>query len=373
MATQVGAVTHPPKAAVARGLWTLIGADGQRWALSRKDPATREALYPLQQGSLDAKHVIRHVCGLITVGVLCPSKATKYAVIDLDAPRDGATIRDVLTLALELKESAETHDIFPVIEFSGRRGLHIWFFFREPVPLAMAQSVVRLVSRGVYGFEPAEVWPSPQTARKSIKLPCCLHMGAVAWSRFVELPATPGGLDDLSAQISDWLTSGEEPDWQEQERILSNVRLISQSVARGASAQAGIPDLTLLDGEDPLCVTALLLDGPMATSTLHDANFDLARYLVARGIEEAEAIEFAEVLYSKLPEGFTKKDQPMAIKDFVRSYRDCLRNPDNPTLQFRCSNMVKGGPKAAKALVSEGRCAGEACPAWVWSRVTEAQ
>jgi replicative DNA helicase len=360
-----------PQQTCARRLQELLAmAEGQRWARQYLDGT--EPSYPHQRGQLTLKHLQAHVAGAQTVGLLPDGHGglCRFGAIDLDLPRDGETLLDLLEQLQGLQASAAERGLRTLATFSGRRGFHLVLPLAFPTAWGVVHRALRRLARDV-GFEPVELFP---TRGKCLKLPCGVHGATGAWS--VVLPDLAGwelaALQQLAGDLQvalDAAASGQplEPDWEGQAALLEAARPCDPQALEEAAGESTVPDLELLpEGEHPACIAALLEQGPRAEHLLNGENLNLARYAAQAGLDQEEAEALATQLWEATPEGYSRKDLGASLKNFGSSYRRALEG-DSAYL-FRCSDMAAGGPVEARKLVASGRCKGEACPCWPWGQ-----
>jgi replicative DNA helicase len=360
----------------------LVWPEGQRWATQ----VDGENEYPHRRGPLQAGELDRHLLGHQTValvpdghGSLCRSGA-----VDLDLPRDGATLGELLELVASLQQAAAARDIPTLVVFSGRRGFHLLVPTVTPVAWSVMHRALRRICRDV-GLEPAELFPSKG---KALKLPGGRHRITGAWSvvlpPLAELQDRQKLLEALESHLEAAAPSApkEPPEacsWAAQAALLAAFRPAGPQQLEEAAGEASSPDLELLEeGTHPLCIQTRLERGPAARATygralavdqtLHGENLLLASYCSQRDIPEEQAEEMAATFHGLAPEGFTTKAPAAAAKDFRKALEDC--SDPSRGLLFRCSNAVAGGPREAQSLVAAGLCGGEACPCWPWGKTS---
>lgn len=158
--------------------------------------------------TLEAADVKDHLRGSRTYGIYLLQKDSRVrlAVIDADLAakfRSGtlrAQDRDTLRrekgyLLDRLPEIAQKSSMETLVEFSGGKGFHFWFFFHEPIPAATARSVLQKLVRRI---EPdlscftLEVFPKQdQLAGKGlgnlVKLPLGVHRATGKRSFFIHI------------------------------------------------------------------------------------------------------------------------------------------------------------------------------------------
>ena len=360
----------------------LVWPEGQRWATQVEG----ENEYPHRRGPLQAGELDRHLLGHQTValvpdghGSLCRSGA-----VDLDLPRDGATLGELLELVASLQQAAAARDIPTLVVFSGRRGFHLLVPTVAPVAWSVMHRALRRICRDV-GLEPAELFPHKG---KALKLPGGRHRITGAWSvvlpPLAELQDRQKLLGALKSHLEAAASSApkEPPEacsWATQAALLAAFRPAGPQQLEEAAGEASSPDLDLLeDGAHPLCIQTRLERGPAARATygralavdqtLHGENLLLASYCSQRDIPEEQAEEMAATFHGLAPEGFTTKAPAAAARDFRKALEDC--SDPSRGLLFRCSNAVAGGPREAQSLVAAGLCEGEACPCWPWGKTS---
>ena len=346
----------------------LAFADGQRWACQYLSGT--ETRYPHQTSPLTRATLASHVEGTKTVGLLSDGHGStcRFGAIDVDMPRDGDTLLDLLQLLQALQVAAAERDLRTLATFSGRRGLHLILPLAFPTPWSLMHRVLRRLARDAK-FEPVELFPSQG---KCLKLPCGIHGATGAWSTVLpELSGWPAEqLQALANDLEEALEAAAlgqplEPDWESQAALLEAARPCDPEALEAAAGESTVPALELLPaGEHPACITALLEQGPRPGHTLNGENLNLARYCAQADLEQEDAEALATKLWGAMPEGYSTKDLGSSLKNFRSSYSRAL-DQDSSYL-FRCSDMAAGGAKEAKKLVASGRCQGEACPCWPW-------
>ena len=142
----------------------LAWPEGQRWA-SQVDGQNS---YPHQPKPLRASDLDRHLRGLQTVALVPDSHGSlcRYGAVDLDLPRDGQTLEELLDLLSALQQAAAARSIPTLATFSGRRGGHLLVLSAMPVPWSVMHRALRRICRDV-GLEPAEVFPSRGRSRST--------------------------------------------------------------------------------------------------------------------------------------------------------------------------------------------------------------
>lgn len=159
--------------------------------------------------SMTALDVEEHISGKRTYGfyLVRPDNTVKVGVIDADlcsqfrAPRIKASDRNNIRrethyMISRIKELARESGLAPLVEFSGGKGFHFWFFFEPPVPAAEARRVLErlssLVGQDLSTYQ-LEVFPkqdrlSGKGLGNLVKLPLGIHRETGKQSYFLDCP-----------------------------------------------------------------------------------------------------------------------------------------------------------------------------------------
>ncbi|MFO7885250.1 MAG: CRISPR-associated primase-polymerase type A1, partial [Desulfobacteraceae bacterium] len=181
-----------------------------------------------------------HINGRKTCGIyiLQSDSRVKCAVIDADLLseyRSGKITREKKTqikrersyMISRIRESSLELGLKPLIEFSGFKGFHFWYFFKAPVDASLARSIVTQIADPVNSdlatFD-LEVFPkqgklSGKGLGNLVKLPLGIHRFSGKKSFFVECPK-----QDLDSQLY-FLKKVEPVD-------LNDVKQVSQEKAK---------------------------------------------------------------------------------------------------------------------------------------------
>ena len=203
-----------------------------------------------------------HVRGLRTYGIylLQRDSRVRVAVVDADlasrfrsgalSARDRDLVRREKSYLLErLPELSRRSGLPCLVEFSGGKGFHFWYFFQSPVPAAAARQALQQAARRL---EPdlscftLEVFPKQdQLAGKGlgnlVKLPLGLHRGTGKRSFFVHVAdrsvdAQLSALEKVQLIPADQVTAPESPVFQG--RVVPHPSLQAWT--------GGFPELSLL-------------------------------------------------------------------------------------------------------------------------------
>ncbi len=186
----------------------------RQWA----DKGERRQGYVPVRRPMTLEDVEEHLKGAKTYGIyLLRSDATvKAAVIDVDLAGDyrkprlsreerGRIRREGLYVVSRVREVSKEKSMPPLVEFSGGKGFHFWFFFEPPVEAGRAkrtlERVVAEVRGDVASFE-FEVFPKQEALSGKglgnlVKLPLGIHRLTGKRSRFLDCAER-----ELEAQLS---------------------------------------------------------------------------------------------------------------------------------------------------------------------------
>lgn len=119
-----------------------------------------------------------HINGTTTIGLYCldHDNTIKWACVDIDGDPDAIE---------EMREQADVvYSLFPdfprMLEFSGRKGFHIWIFFNPIKPAEYGQQIIKARLNRV-GLNRFEVFPKQTELNEGrkygnlVKLPLALH------------------------------------------------------------------------------------------------------------------------------------------------------------------------------------------------------
>ena len=117
--------------------------------MHRKDVfATQQnsgAYFPTKR-PITIQDIKNHLLGVTTVGAYCltPDNNVAWACVDIDSDSKGTNLSEMLRIKKEAFECYELFSDFPrMLEFSGRKGYHIWIFFRPTIQALYAQTLVK--------------------------------------------------------------------------------------------------------------------------------------------------------------------------------------------------------------------------------------
>lgn len=178
--------------------------------------SSKGAYFPSKR-EITVEDVEEHLFGEKTIGLYClkPDNTVKWCCVDLDKKKAcskcgsesvwinedkwhcnscGAEVRD-LELVNFKKTAKLVYEAFPefprILEFSGRKGYHIWIFFETPTNASFAQHLVkaRIHRLGVYNVEVFPKQTELNEGRKYgnlVKIPFALHKVSNQKSRIIK-------------------------------------------------------------------------------------------------------------------------------------------------------------------------------------------
>ena len=160
---------------------TMTSQEIKRLFIHRKDvfatQQTNGAYYPTRR-PITIIDIDRHLEGKVTIGSYCLSLAStiKWGCIDIDGkPHELRRLRRKAEIIYEMFKD------FPrILEFSGRKGFHIWVFFSPPVKAEYGQQLIKArLNRA--GLNQHEIFPKQTELNENrkygnlVKIPFALH------------------------------------------------------------------------------------------------------------------------------------------------------------------------------------------------------
>ena len=352
----------------------ILHRDQQRYALQ-----TGPGAYPLQDRDLSLATLEKHIAGELTIGarLVQPGSALCTAgCVDIDTPRDAQTLRDAYALAQTIQRVGEARGLNLYLEFSGRRGFHVWLFSDRPLPGTTMIGCLKALTQ-MAGFHAKELFPSGATAdkeQKSIKLPCGIHKGTGHRAGFLE--------------------PGQEPDWTEdglphvpelQQLVLEKLEQTptgaivalaqkhletSQTKPKNSDSTQNLKKVDfdqLLANSHPGCIQRMLERGCPVELDYNSANVTLARYANTKELTDQAAIAMAQAMAENTPDDHpTQKGQTERVANFRKAWKSVKRN--RAGYQFGCSFALAGLKISDKQALADRGCTGEACPLWPYGQ-----
>jgi replicative DNA helicase len=284
-------------------------------------------------GYLTPEMLEQHLAHQVTLAVQPVQQGTglvKCGVIDIDLKDD---IPEAYRLA---RKVAGTRGL---IEFSGRKGYHVWLFFEEPLPARLVRLFLRALANRAGLPSRTEIFPAFDEAKRTgwIKLAPALHHATGRLAHFLDAAASEPEWDPAAPGVPASI-----PD---QEAILAGARLITReqveeivewfessvrSTSKPTESTLPVPDFGKLQADEhPLCIASMLTDGAPTDQTFNQANLSLARYTQDRGLDESAALVLAESMANSTdPSHPTSKNSSERVRNFTSVYQSLAADPD---------------------------------------------
>jgi P4 family phage/plasmid primase-like protien len=155
--------------------------------------------YKRAKRPLKDQDIIDHLAGVETIGayLIDPKDNTVlHLVLDIDFENFASIDKQVMKQVTTTFKSLGINENQTRIEFSGRRGFHIWIFFAEPIPAALALRLGKLIVVRSHVKKEFEIFPKqPELDEKGygsgIKLPLGIHKESGKRSHFVDQDLYP--------------------------------------------------------------------------------------------------------------------------------------------------------------------------------------
>jgi replicative DNA helicase len=324
-----------------------------------------------------------HLQGRQTVSVrlLQPGTNTaKAGCIDFDAPKDGSdteALQAVLAQAQKVQQVATDRGLPIYLEFSGRRGFHLWLFADTSLP---GTTWIKALQNLCYlsGYKPKEIYPATATiandgkaSGRPIRLPCGIHQmsgrrngflpGVVEWADgFPVVPENQMALMNEFQQVS---ASAIARLAEEKLRETGNGKGATEFSSKLKAQNSKLADFSILSSDEhPACIHYLINNGAPTDQDYNAVNLTLSRYAITRGCDRTQIEFLAERMAQASEHHPTSKITVDAkLRNFQGAYASARRNPQD--YQWSCSYV-----RASQELVRCGGCTGYACPFWQWER-----
>ena len=175
---------------------TLFSGREDCFARQWADKKENKSGYVPVRYAMGIKHVEEHLSGLKTYGIylLRGDSTVQCGVIDADihaeyrnrkitAAQKRLVSREKYYMVNQIMEKSQELGICPLLEYSGQKGYHLWFFFKSPVPALKVKSfltrIAEPVNHDISSFN-LEVFPKQaQLSGKGlgnlVKLPLGIH------------------------------------------------------------------------------------------------------------------------------------------------------------------------------------------------------
>lgn len=336
-----------------------------------------------QYGKVLTPNVVEaHLQGRQTVSVrlLQPGTNTaKAGCIDFDAPKDGSdteALQAVLAQAQKVQQTATDRSLSTYLEFSGRRGFHLWLFADASLPGA---TWIKALQNLCYlsGYKPKEIYPATATiandgkaSGRPIRLPCGIHQMSGRRNGF--LPEVVEWADGFPVVPENQLVLMTEF----QQVNASTIARLAEEKLQDTDKRKVAPDFhakprtqnlktdfsILSSSEHPVCIHYLITNGAPTDQDYNAVNLTLSRYAITRGFDRTQIESLAERMAQASDHHPTSKLTVDAkLRNFQGAYASARRNPQD--YQWSCSYV-----RASQELVRCGGCTGYACPFWQWEK-----
>lgn len=228
--------------------------------VSRRDvyavQKTNGDYYPVKVQLLNSDFE-KHLKGEITVGLyqLAQDNTIKWFVFDIDVKKEYVGEFQIHEAALKkqvsaLKNKINSFGIETQIEFSGRRGYHLWGFFQEPMLASSIRLFLQAIVKEVGIVNKAldvEIFPKQTEIGNDgygslVKLPCGVHQLSGNYSRLMD--------DNFNEMPPESITSVsliEKDHWEDIVHSSYNFGQNDSQTQKLLDSQAGFPKLTLPD------------------------------------------------------------------------------------------------------------------------------
>ena len=333
----------------------ILREERQLYALQKKDGAY------ISQKSKELKpaDVEKHIEGEITVAAKLIEPDTnraKVAAVDFDGSKDG--LEELYNLPRQIQQAAEQLGIDSYIEFSGRRGFHLWIFLDTALPAKTIRRAIKALCLQT-GYEPKEIFPCSDTITaegkgesNGIKLPYALHKASGKQSGFLadEVEWEEGyPIIQPAALMADF----------KQTESVKLVELASEAETKRTEREqpAIATDFSLLpETEHPACIRNYMVQGSPADEEYNKTNMTLARYAVSRNLKREEATEIARQVAEKTPDHHpTSKSFKDKLDNFKGTRQSAAASPQD--YQWHCSYVM-----ASQEMLAREGCIKSACP-----------
>jgi replicative DNA helicase len=323
-----------------------------------------------------------HLQGRQTVSVrlLQPGTNTaKAGCIDFDAPKDGSdpeALQAVLAQAQKVQQVATDLGLSTYLEFSGRRGFHLWLFADTSLPGA---TWIKALQNLCYlsGYKPKEIYPATATiandgkaSGRPIRLPCGIHQMSGRRNGFLPevvewadgFPVVPENQVMLITEFQQVNASAIARLAEEKLQDTDKRKVAPDFYAKPKTQNLKTDFSILSPDEHPACIHYLINNGAPTDQDYNAVNLTLSRYAITRGFDRTQIESLAESMAQASDHHPTSKITVDAkLRNFQGAYASARRNPQD--YQWSCSYV-----RASQELVRCGGCTGYACPFWQWER-----
>jgi len=137
------------------------------------------AYFPTRR-PIEISDIEQHIAGEKTIGAYClkTDNTVKWACVDLDGSEDPAELRRLRRVADKIYDYFNPYP--RMLEFSGRKGYHVWIFFKKPIQAKFAQQFVKSGLNRI-GIGGVEIFPKQTELNEHrkygnlVKIPMAIH------------------------------------------------------------------------------------------------------------------------------------------------------------------------------------------------------
>lgn len=296
--------------------------------------------------SLSPEVLEAHIKGEASLGVRLLQPGTNVAkagCIDFDT---NGCLQELYQTVLSVQKVATDKGIPSYIEFSGRKGFHLWLFATKPMPGLTWYKALKSLGKGA-NFDSKEVFPAGGgvtlsggsfgvgNGQQPIKLPYAVHRANGKRSGFLTdnfewsegIPVIPPDQAELMASFE-----------QVDPKLIHELASLYEEEKKTASVSE--VDLSKLgDMEHPACIMLLITRGARREREYNKECLTLATYIKGRGYSEEIALDLGTRLAEATPADHptTKKTVEQKMEHFKRVLKSVMDNDTYETYKCACT------------------------------------
>ncbi len=334
----------------------ILREKGQLYSLQNE----KGAYISQKSKGLESADVEKHLNGEITVAAKLIEPVTnraKVAVVDFDGPEDG--LEELYNLPRRIQLEAKQLEIHSYIEFSGRRGFHLWIFLDSALPAKTIRQAIKALCLHAAGYDAKEIFPCSDIISSDgkgesngIKLPYALHKMSGKQSGFLaDEVEWKGGCPVI--QPAELMADFQQT---ESARLVDLANEV-QTEQPEREQPIATTDFSLLpETEHPACIRNYMVQGSPTDEQYNKTNVTLARYAVSRGLNRDAATEIARQVAETTPSHHpTSKSFKDKLNNFKATYQSAAASPQD--YQWGCSYVM-----ASQEMLAREGCIKSACP-----------